>query len=179
MALNRGRVATSNGTGETVRGAPRRDVTQGAFGEAEFYALEGLLPVLERRRKGEAGVRRLRYFEGERLWQTGHEGQWSWPLLAAALSRSHTPQGHPVMDGRTEDLVGLGLLRTTGDTIVSAQLFRPPAPQQEQYSRLAGTLLDFFISGRPPWPVERSLLEAELMAVMTSPAARSSRWITL
>ena len=38
------------------------------------------------------------------------KGAWSWPLLAAALSRSDTPQGNAVLDGRTEDLVGLGLI---------------------------------------------------------------------
>src|SRR6185503_14543659 len=32
------------------------------------------------------------------------------PLLASALSRSDTPQGDPVADGRTQDLVGQGLV---------------------------------------------------------------------
>jgi hypothetical protein len=77
---------------------------------AELHALEGLLPVIERRRGGEAGVRNLRFLEGQELWRAGDKGLWSWPLLAAAISRSDTPQGDPVLDGRTQDLVGLGLL---------------------------------------------------------------------
>jgi hypothetical protein len=77
---------------------------------AELHALEGLLPVIERRRGGESGVRSIRFLEGRDLWKAGDKGNWSWQLLAAALSRSHSPQGDPVLDGRTQDLVGLGLV---------------------------------------------------------------------
>ena len=77
---------------------------------AELHALDGLLPVIERRRGGESGIRTVRFLEGKELWRAGQKGLWSWPLLAAALSRSHTPQGDPVLDGRTQDLVGLGLV---------------------------------------------------------------------
>jgi len=77
---------------------------------AELHALEGLLPVIERRRGGESGIRSIRFLEGKELWKAGDRGNWSWPLLAAALSRSHSPQGDPVLDGRTQNLVGLGLV---------------------------------------------------------------------
>jgi hypothetical protein len=77
---------------------------------AELHALEGLLPVIERRRGGESGVRSVRFLEGKELWKAGDKGNWSWPLLASALSRSHSPQGDPVLDGRTQDLAGLGLV---------------------------------------------------------------------
>ena len=78
---------------------------------AELHGLEGLLPVIERRRGGEVGVRSIRFLEGKEFWRAGDKGLWSWPLLASALSRSHTPQGNSLEDGRTEDLVGLGLVR--------------------------------------------------------------------
>jgi len=78
---------------------------------AELHALEGLLPVIERRRGGESGLRSVRFLEGKEFWRAGDKGLWSWPLLASALSRSHTPQGNSLEDGRTEDLVGLGLVR--------------------------------------------------------------------
>lgn len=85
-------------------------VVQGPTPLAGLGALEGLLPVLERRRGGEAGVRRVQYLEGAELWRAGDRGDWSWPLLAAALSRSDSPQGDTLVDGRTQDLVGLGLV---------------------------------------------------------------------
>jgi hypothetical protein len=78
---------------------------------AELHALEGLLPVIERRHGGESGVRSVRFIEGEEFWRAGRKGAWSWSLLASALSRSHSPQGGAIVDGRTEDLVGLGLVQ--------------------------------------------------------------------
>ncbi len=94
-------------------GTPLTDaliVVQGTFPGAELHALEGLLPVIERRRGGESGVRSIRFLEGKNFWRAGEQGHWSWPLLASALARSHTPQGDAVLDGRTQDLVGLGLV---------------------------------------------------------------------
>lgn len=85
-------------------------VTQGPFPLAELMGLEGLLPELERRRGGETGIRRVRGLFGPAVWPAGDRGDWPWPLLAAAISRSNTPQGDPVADGRTQDLVGLGLV---------------------------------------------------------------------
>jgi hypothetical protein len=80
------------------------------LGRAELDGLEGLLPVIERRQGGETGVRSIRFIEGNALWRAGDKGAWSWPLLAAALSRSDSPQGDAPVDGRTQDLVGLGLV---------------------------------------------------------------------
>ena len=83
---------------------------QGTLAGAELNALEGLLPIIERRRGGEAGVRSVHLLEGDDVWRAGDRKPWSWPLLAAALSRSHSPQGDPVLDGRTQDIAGLGLI---------------------------------------------------------------------
>ena len=83
---------------------------QGSLAGAELNALEGLLPVIERRGGGESGVRSVQLLEGDEVWRAARRKLWSWPLLAAALSRSHTPQGDPVLDGRTQDIAGLGLV---------------------------------------------------------------------
>ena len=48
--------------------------------------------------------------EGDAVWKPGDEGRWSKELLDAALSRSDSPQGLTVADGRTQDLVGRGEL---------------------------------------------------------------------
>jgi hypothetical protein len=151
---------------------------------AELHALEGLLPVIERRHGGASGVRGIQFLEGKELWKAGDRGVWSWPLLAAALSRSHSPQGDPVLDGRTQDLAGLGLVpklarnprgwllehrdglrsailvldgvvadfnfavKARDGSIVSAQLFRAPAPAEQHFSRLAAVLETFFRTGK-------------------------------
>lgn len=178
---------------------------------AELQALEGLLPVIERRRSGESGVRSIRFLEGAALWKAGERGEWSWPLLAAALSRSHSPQGDPVLDGRTQDLAGLGLVpklarnprgwllehrdglrsallvldgvvadfnfavRTQDENVVSAQLYRAPAPAEQHFSRLAVVMEDFFRTGKAPWPIERNLLIAGLLEGFGQPSSRTGR----
>ncbi len=85
-------------------------VVQGPSPAAEYQALEALFPIIEKRAKGESGARRVRSLEGEAVWQAGTKGDWSWPLLAAAISRSDSPLGDPEKDGRTQDIVGLGLV---------------------------------------------------------------------
>jgi hypothetical protein len=174
-------------------------VVQGASPLAELLALDGLLPVLERRRGGEVGVRSVSRIEGNDVWSAGDEGAWSRELLAAAISRSDTPQGDPERDGRTQDLVGLGLVqklapnprawviehrdglrtsllvldgvvadfnfavRARDGAITSAQLYRPPPPARAEFDRLAAVLERFFETGRESWPIQRSLLVAEIL----------------
>ena len=86
-------------------------VVQGLRPMAELWAIDGLLPIIAHRRGGESRIRSVRRLKGRDVWRAGDKGEWSWPLLAAAISRSNTTQGDPVRDGRTQDLVGLGLVK--------------------------------------------------------------------
>jgi hypothetical protein len=47
----------------------------------------------------------VQLIEDDEVWKAGDAGRWSRELLTAALSRSDTPQGLTVKDGRTQDLV--------------------------------------------------------------------------
>jgi hypothetical protein len=85
-------------------------VGYGPIDSYDFHALEGLQCMVERRRGGETGVAAVQYIEGDAVWRAGEEGVWSYELLASALSRSDTPQGGAVEDGRPEDVVKLGRL---------------------------------------------------------------------
>jgi len=67
--------------------------------------------MVERRRGGETGVEAVQLLDGDAVWKAGDEGRWSKELLTAALSRSDTPLGLTVKDGRTQDLVHNGELR--------------------------------------------------------------------
>jgi hypothetical protein len=71
----------------------------------DYHALEAMQSMIERRRGGETGVRAVQMIQGGAVWRAGEEGRWSKQLLTAALSRSDTPQGFTVTDGRTQDLV--------------------------------------------------------------------------
>jgi hypothetical protein len=66
--------------------------------------------MLERRKGGETGVRAVQLLSGDEVWKAGGRGVWSMELLSSALSRSDTPLGLTVQDGRTQDLVGSGVL---------------------------------------------------------------------
>ncbi len=76
----------------------------------DFHGLEAMQCMLERRKGGESGVAAVQMIEGDAVWKAGEEGRYSKELLIAAISRSDTPQGQTLVDGRTQDLVGKGEL---------------------------------------------------------------------
>jgi hypothetical protein len=86
-------------------------VGEGGSDPMDYHALEAMQCMIERRKGGETGVRAVEMMEGDAVWKAADAGRWSQPLLTAALSRSDTPQGLTLQDGRTEDLVATGELR--------------------------------------------------------------------
>lgn len=83
-------------------------VGEGGSDPMDYHALEAMQCMIERRKGGETGVKSVQLIEGDAVWKAGEEGRWSKELLTSALSRSDTPQGLTVLDGRTQDLVGSG-----------------------------------------------------------------------
>jgi hypothetical protein len=119
----------------------------GAPGGMDFDALEALQCVLERRKGGETGVKAAQLLEGDDVWAAGNAGRWSKDLLSSALSRSDTPMGLTVLDGRTQDLVASGVL---------PQLVKDPAAYCIEYTDgtratlllLNGAIMDYNIAAR-------------------------------
>jgi hypothetical protein len=85
-------------------------VGEGGSDAMDFHALEAMQCMLERRKGGETGVKAVQMIEGDAVWRAGEEGRWSKEMLTSALSRSDTPLGLTLVDGRTQDLVGSGQL---------------------------------------------------------------------
>ncbi|MEZ5402124.1 MAG: hypothetical protein R2729_20795 [Bryobacteraceae bacterium] len=77
----------------------------------DYHALEAMQCMVERRKGGESGVKSVQLIDGAAVWKAGDEGRWSKRLLTAALSRSDSPLGLSVTDGRPQDLVGSGEVR--------------------------------------------------------------------
>ena len=99
----------------------------------DFHALEALQCMVERRHGGETGVKAVQLLEGDAVWRAEDDGRYSKALLTSALSRSDTPLGLTVKDGRTQDLVASGELR---------KLARKPAAYFLEYrDGLRATLL--------------------------------------
>ena len=83
----------------------------------DYHALEAMQCMVERRTgrageegAGEQGVAAVELVEGDEVWRLLESGRISRELLEAALSRSDSPQGLTIEDGRTQDLLGSGEL---------------------------------------------------------------------
>jgi hypothetical protein len=122
-------------------------VGEGGSDAMDFHALEAMQCMVERRKGGETGVKAVQMIEGEAVWKAGEEGRWSTEMLSSALSRSDTPLGLTLVDGRTQDLVGSGEL---------PHLVKNPAAYFIDYNdglhttllRLDGALRDFNFAAR-------------------------------
>lgn len=86
-------------------------IGNGGSDPMDYHALEAMQCMIERRKGGETGVKSVQMLEGDAVWKAGQEGRWSKDLLVSALSRSDTPQGFTLQDGRTQDLVATGELQ--------------------------------------------------------------------
>jgi hypothetical protein len=76
---------------ELPLGAKIEEALVASRGELEIYgihALESLQCMVERRTKGQQGVKAVTCLEGDAVWKAGDDGLWSWDLLDEALSRS-------------------------------------------------------------------------------------------
>jgi hypothetical protein len=76
---------------ELPLGTRIREALVASRGEIEiygFHGLESLQCMVERRTKGQQGVKAVTCLEGDAVWKAGDEGLWSWELLEQALGRS-------------------------------------------------------------------------------------------
>lgn len=85
-------------------------IGMGSSDALDFHALECLQCMVERRRGGESGVKRVQLLEGADVWRAGADGRWSRELLEAALARSDSRAGVGASDGRPQDLAHSGEL---------------------------------------------------------------------
>ncbi len=178
-------------------------VCYGGVDSYDFHGLETIQCMVERRTGGEAGVRWLEAYRGERFWAAMKEGVWSNELMLAALCRSHTltpvrPGFNDILptvsqmrevtkdpvaytyehaDGlRCTMLLMHGLVRDFNfaarldgsPKIFSTQMYLPMPDGRTTlasfFSPLVFQMERMFLSGKPPYPVERTLLTTGLTA---------------
>jgi hypothetical protein len=151
-----------------------------------FHALEGLQCMLERRAGGESGVRSVTGLSGDAVWKAGDDGRWSWDLLRAALATSPSLNVGQVRENvrrpvallieyrdgtrgavinlpeQTTDLCFAG--KVAGRSQPPATCFYlPPPPGAKYFNALAHNIERFFTAGRPPYPIERTLLTSTVL----------------
>lgn len=150
-----------------------------------FHTLEVLQSMLERRPGGETGVKSIQTLAGEAVWKAGDEGRWSWQLLDQALSRCNSLnygrvreqvknpictliEYHDGTKGAAFNLIEAvsefafaGRIKGREES-VSTCFFLPAPPGARFFDPLTFNIEQFFATGRPTYPVERTLLTSTI-----------------
>jgi len=151
-----------------------------------FHALEVLQCMLERRRGGETGVRRVECLSGDAVWAAADRGRFSWSLLERAVKLCPSRNIGPVRDNvRNPQLILVDYLDgTRGAAInlieqvsefafagtvqgstepIAAHFYLPPPPGARFFDPLCFQIEQFFQTGKPLYPVERTLLTSTVL----------------
>jgi hypothetical protein len=144
-----------------------------------FHTLEVLQCIVERRVGGETGVAAVTCLEGEVVWEAARRGLWSRDLAEAACAairekpegamEDHCPnpalflveyrdgfRGAVLMlNGYVHDLAFA--CRAQGEVLAS-EFYLQNGPPHAHFSYLSLNVEEMFLTGRPSYPVERTLL---------------------
>ncbi len=145
-----------------------------------FHTLETLQCMVERRQGGETGVAAVTCLKGAAVWEAAQQGAWPRDLADAALARIDDKPAGTMEDLTPEPLLvrveyrdgftGYILMLTnyvqhfayaarpvTGGVV--STLFRLASPQPyPHFSYLSLNIEEMFVTGKPSYPVERTLL---------------------
>lgn len=167
-----------------------------------FHALESLQCQVERRAGGETGVSAVQCLAGEAVWQAMGQGRWSRALADCALAALENGPG-PLDPARVEDphvflieyndgLQGAVLMLgdngyvqkfayagQQGQQIDAVEYHIDQGPSHATFSYLGLNIEDFFLTGVPPSPLERTYLTTGILeAALISKAQGGTRVAT-
>jgi hypothetical protein len=164
-----------------------------------FHALETLQSMVERRRSGETGVEAVRCARGSEVWSLADAGWWSAELQAAALGRTKPLSAVGPEAGCAEPAAFLieyrdGLratvlmldgylsefafaVRLAGGNVVSTQFYLQSTEPFGHFAFLVNRFEDMVISGRPSYPIERTLLTTGALCFLMESAYRGGERI--
>jgi hypothetical protein len=152
-----------------------------------FHILECLQAFAERRPGGETGIKAVQCLRGPEAWKAARQGLWGRDLLEAALAtvphkvgrleevdRAPTVFLIEYADGfRAAAYVSPRHVSEYAVAVKVAGRDRPvatwcylPKPQRDHFSFLCGHLEKMFLTGRPSYPVERTLLTTGALAFL-------------
>ena len=180
------------------RGAPLREIvgvsyhTLWGYG---FHGMEMIQCLAEQRRGGETGVRRVQCLEGPAVWEAGRAGLYDLRLLDAALARQTRGKpadleksvANPVLfhmeyrDGFKASMLTLN--GAVAEWSVAWQEEGAAEPQATRFEvqetrpfghftlQLAG-IEQLLATGKPAWPVERTLLTSGMLDFLLASKAQ-------
>jgi hypothetical protein len=148
-----------------------------------FHILETLQAFVERRKGGEVGIRSVQMLTGRDVWNAAEQGLWNRELLEVALSRQQKVRS----ESRPEDMHAvLGLieyrdgfrgavlaLNEVSEYLVAIKqknkdaqgtLCYIPIENSNNFSMLVHGITQMIQTGKPPYPVERTVLVTGALA---------------
>jgi len=151
-----------------------------------FHALECLQCLLERRRGGETGVKSVECLQGPAVWKACDDGRISWPLVVEAIGRSPSANVGPIRENVLKPVAilveyadgtrgaVLNLIEAVSDFCFAGRLkgqakpvsfyFDLPLPPGARFfDPLTWHIEQFFHTGTPPYPIERTLLTSTVL----------------
>ncbi|MBI1916682.1 MAG: hypothetical protein HYS12_18395, partial [Planctomycetes bacterium] len=174
-------------------------VGYGHFEVYGFHTLEALQVMTERRKGGETGVKAVQCLEGADVWTAAEAGKWDRSLLEAALRRVPKRGLGNIEEEDAKALVYLveyrdGLRaaaylsprhvsefafagRVRGQAAPPACWYDLPKPQRDHFSFLVGHIARMMVTGKPSYPIERTLLTTGMLAFLIDSKAASHKRI--
>tara|TARA_Y100001960_G_C14777511_1_gene884230 strand:- start:79 stop:1407 length:1329 start_codon:yes stop_codon:yes gene_type:complete len=156
----------------------------------DFHALEVLQSMVEQRRGGETGVKRITFYEGEQIYQAAKAGIFDWELVDAAMMAEF---GHPIeklgkvkeeelitphaivldyVDGFKATVLRAGRSSTRWNfacrlkgqkTPLATRFYVGPWRNRNLFKALSHAIQVHFRTGKPPYPVERTLFVSGIL----------------
>ncbi|HJT32052.1 MAG TPA: hypothetical protein VJ783_08345 [Pirellulales bacterium] len=175
---------------DVPRGTKLREIVGVSYHSLDAYGFHGVEMVqclAERRQSGETGVRAVQCLTGPAVWQAGERGMYDPRLLDAALARLRDRRGgdkplaeivpDPVLfqieytDGLKASLLTLNgavaewaaAWRDADDHVSSTLFWTQEARPLMHFTYLVQGIGAMFQTGRPTWPVERTLMTSGLL----------------
>lgn len=157
------------------------------YGDKEaygFHALEMLECMIEQRSGGETGVRSVLCVEGDEVWRAGSDGRWDPALLETALATVHGPSIEEARrlaknpsafliefnDGLRTSVLMLGgavsefaFVGERSGGIESCWFYGQNEQPFGHFTFLVRQIESLILSGRPPYPVDRTLLTTGIL----------------
>ena len=155
----------------------------------DFHAMEVLQSMVEARKGGETGVSRVEFLDHDALWKAADEGRWSREIARAALEtdaeesfdkiedlEATRGKAHGVLIEYRDGMRGLILrlsgggtrwqfgCRVKGDPELKATSFYVgPWDNRNLFKALSHAIQYHLTYGKPPYPVERTLLVSGIL----------------
>ncbi len=186
---------------EIRQGATIKHAVQTGYGPLDaygFHTLEAMQCMVERRAGGETGVESVELIEGPAVWNwRDGAGKWSVPLLEKALSNNpHLPKGTIEEHCKTPALFlikyrdGLeaaaymlngyvfrwDFAAEVDGKVVGTHFGQVPGHRDlPHFDGLTACIEELFVTGKPVYPVERTLLTTGMLALAFESREKKAR----